>query len=140
MKTVSVYTINWTGLMIIGILNGVLREFAYGPFMSELHGHQLSSLIGLLLFGAYVWVLSGVRPMESAKQAGAIGLMWFVLTVIFEFSFGHFVAGHSWERLLGDYKLLEGRLWLLVLIWILIAPQVFYRLRSSRAPARGITQ
>ena len=42
------------------------------------------------------------------------------MTVAFEFGFGHFVAGHSWQRLLGDYNLLEGRVWLLFLLWILV--------------------
>ena len=132
MKTVPVYAINWTGLMIIGILNGVIRVFLYTPAMPELHAHQLSTLIGLLLFGAYVWILSGVRPMESAKQAAVIGVMWLFMTVLFEFGFGHYVAGHSWEKLINDYDLLKGRLWLLVLIWIALSPRIFYMLRSSR--------
>lgn len=136
MKTVSVYATNWTGLMIIGILNGVIRVYLYAPAMSELHAHQLSTFIGLFLFGTYIWVLSGIRPMESAKQATVIGVTWLVLTVLFEFGFGHYVAGHSWEKLIADYNLLEGRLWLLVLVWITIAPRVFYRLRSSRFPGR----
>ncbi|MEW6447103.1 MAG: hypothetical protein AB1426_03305, partial [Bacillota bacterium] len=57
-----------------------------------------------------------------------IGLIWLVLTVAFEFGFGHFVMGHSWSRLLHDYNLLKGRLWVLVLLWVAIAPYVFYRL------------
>jgi len=57
--------------------------------------------------------------------------------VLFEFGFGHWVAGHSWRRLLADYKLLAGRLWALVLVWIGIAPWVFYRLGPEPDRSRG---
>jgi hypothetical protein len=34
-----------------------------------------------------------------------IGILWLVLTVAFEFSFGHFVFGRSWEGLASDYNI-----------------------------------
>jgi hypothetical protein len=58
-----------------------------------------------------------------------IGLTWLALTVAFEFLFGHYVAGHSWRALLNDYDLLAGRLWVLVLAWLALAPYLFYRLQ-----------
>jgi len=76
-----------------------------------------------------VWFLTGRWRIESAGQAIAIGVIWLVLTVAFEFLFGHFVVGHPWSRLLHDYDLLQGRVWVLVLVWTTIAPYVFYRLR-----------
>ena len=51
-----------------------------------------------------------------------IGIFWLVLTIIFEFLFGHFVIGHSWEKLFADYNIFKGRLWLLVLLNNVIAP------------------
>jgi hypothetical protein len=69
------------------------------------------------------------RP-ESGGRALAMGVTWLVLTVAFEFLFGHYVAHHSWSRLLHDYNIVEGRIWLLVLVWITFAPLVFYRLRK----------
>jgi hypothetical protein len=56
-------------------------------------------------------------------------LTWLVLTVIFEFLFGHFVMGHPWSSLFHDYNLLAGRVWVLVLIWIAAAPSIFYRIQ-----------
>lgn len=51
------------------------------------------------------------------------------LGVAFEFLFGHYVAGHSWERLLHDYNLVAGRVWLILLVWVALAPSLFFRLR-----------
>jgi apolipoprotein N-acyltransferase len=58
-----------------------------------------------------------------------IGLIWLVLTVMFEFGFGHFVAGHSWQRLLQDYNIRAGRVWLAILLWVAFAPYLFFRIR-----------
>ena len=68
--------------------------------------------------------------MALSVPALAIGGIWLALTVAFEFLFGHYVMGHPWSRLFHDYNLLEGRLWVLVLVWTFIAPYVFYRLGS----------
>jgi hypothetical protein len=64
---------------------------------------------------------------DSPQQSLTVGFIWLGLTVAFEFIFGHYVVGHSWSELLTDYNILTGRLWIVVLIWITIAPLVFYR-------------
>ena len=137
MKNLSAYALSWIGMVAIAILNGAIREKAYGPFMGELPAHQLSTFIIILLFGAYIWVLTGTYPIESPTQALIIGVMWLVMTVIFEFVFGHFVMGHPWSGLLQDYNLFKGRVWSLVLIWASVAPYLFYRIRSRTAARMG---
>jgi hypothetical protein len=130
MKTILLYAGAWLGLVALAIVNGALREKTYGPHMEELSAHQLSTVIGLCLFAAYIWFLTGLCRLETARQALLIGAMWLIMTVAFEFLFGHYVAGHSWSRLLHDYNLLKGRVWVLVLIWTAVAPYFFYRVRS----------
>ena len=131
MKTFFIYIAFWFGLVVVAIINGAVREKVYGPLMSELSAHQLSTLIGLVLFGIYIWILTGAYPMESSRQAIAIGGTWLVMTVIFEFVFGHWVMKHPWQRLFHDYNIFQGRVWLLVLIWTAIAPSCFYVLRNG---------
>ena len=131
MKTIFIYAACWIGMVVLAILNGIMRESLYKQYMHELTAHQVSTLILLILFGIYVWFLTGLRPLESAKQALLIGVMWCVMTVVFEFVFGHYVAGHPWSKLFQDYNLVKGRLWSLVLIWTTIAPYIYYRIRSQ---------
>lgn len=130
MKTVLIYAASWLGMVILAIVNGATRDRGYGPHMSKLAAHQLSTLIGLTLFGIYIWLFTGLRPIESSRQAVSIGATWFGMTVAFEFIFGHFVLKHTWNQLLEDYNLFKGRVWLLVPLWTAIAPYIFYRLRS----------
>jgi hypothetical protein len=49
--------------------------------------------------------------------------------VLFEFGFGHYIAGHPWEKLVADYDVLEGRVWSLVLLAESLSPWLVYRLR-----------
>jgi len=115
--------------MAIAIVNGVLRESWYGKRLSELAAHQVSTLTAVILFGVYIWFILRIWPPTSAVQAIAVGLLWLAMTIAFEFVFGHYVAGHTWERLLHDYNLLAGRIWLLVLVWVAVAPYLCFRVR-----------
>lgn len=124
------YTIAWIGLAIIGIINGVIREVGYGKFLGELLAHQVSSVTGIILFGLFTWCLTLRWRMQSSGQAFTIGIIWLALTIAFEFLFGHYVMKHPWSRLFHDYNILEGRVWILVLVWITIAPYGICRLRS----------
>ena len=126
------YTVAWLGLVVIMILNGTIRNLVYGPLMSKLTAHQISSVTGILLIGLVTWLLSLKWRIQSERQALAIGSLWLVLTIVFEFIFGHYVMGHPWSRLLYDYNLLEGRVWSLVLIFTMIAPYIIYKMRSRQ--------
>ena len=44
-----------------------------------------------------------------------VGAAWLSLTVAFEFGFGRAVAKQSWEELLADYNVSQGRTWPFVL-------------------------
>jgi hypothetical protein len=130
MKIVIIYALSWIGMVVLAILNGAIRENFYRQFMRELSAHQLSTFIMIIFLGIYLWILTGVWRIESLKQAAVIGIIWFSMTVGFEFVFGHYVMGHSWRKLICDYNILKGRVWVFVLIWTTVAPYIFYRVRS----------
>lgn len=123
------YLIAWVAMVPIAILNGALRESTYGRRLSELRAHQLSTATGIVLLGALMWAVIRVWPPSSGGQALGIGLLWLFLTVAFEFSFGRLVVKRSWAELARDYDVLKGRVWLLVLVWVGVAPYLFHRLR-----------
>ena len=124
------YVIAWIPMVFIAILNGTLRQSWYGQYLSELRAHQLSTLTGILLFAIYIGLMTGIWEPDSAAQALTIGFIWLGLTVAFEFIFGHYVAGQAWKRLLEDYNIFAGRVWIALLIWVALAPYLFYRWRN----------
>ncbi|WP_342304324.1 hypothetical protein [Methanolobus sp. ZRKC5] len=115
--------------MVFAIINGIIRNSFYGKFFSELLAHQVSTVIFCTLIIAFSYVFfmfSGVTG--TPRDYAYIGIMWLFLTVAFEFLFGYYIAGHSWEHLLTDYNILKGRIWLLVPIVTALAPSIVYRL------------
>lgn len=121
------YVLFWFALVMIAIGNGALREGTYGRSISDLKAHQLSTLVGIVLTGIAVWSLSRFWPLGTAQQAWTIGVLWLLMTVGFEFTFGHFIAGHAWGQLFADYNILAGRVWPVFLVWVTVMPYVFFR-------------
>jgi hypothetical protein len=117
-------------MLFIAIINGAIREGWYGKHLSELQAHQISTVTGVLLFGVYVWALIHIWRPASAGQAMAMGLVWLGMTVAFEFLFGHYVAKRPWRDLLHDYNIFVGRVWVVVLVWVTLAPYFVYRLQQ----------
>jgi hypothetical protein len=130
------YAFAWIVMVVIGILNGTLRDLGYGPYFSEPTAHQISTLTALIFFGLFIWYLTRRWHLDSGKQALTVGLIWLGLTILFEFIFGHYVMGNPWSWLLHDYDISKGRLWVLVLVWVAIAPYVFFRLVRKPVPDR----
>jgi hypothetical protein len=114
--------ISWLILFVIAFANGAFRSLYYVRFLGEQRANQVSCGTGILAFGIAIWLLSRRWRFASNAQAWRTGLLWLGLTIGWEFVFGHYVMGHPWERLLHDYAIWEGRLWVLVLAFVLVAP------------------
>ncbi len=120
----------WLLCMAGAILNGTLREFVFNPWIGTAWGHVLSTVLLSLLILAITWSTIGWMAPASAAQAWAIGIAWFVLTLAFEFGFGRIVSHKSWQVLLADYHLWEGRIWVMVPLITAVAPVWMARLRG----------
>ena len=127
------YLAVWLSLAIVAVVNGTVRQFTYGKFVQELAAHQISTITAILASSAIVWTANRWWPIRSVSQAWSIGVSWLMLTLIFEFGFGHYIAGHTWDRLLADYNLLEGRVWSLFLMWVAVLPIVIFKFTSRAA-------
>ena len=129
MTMVTRYMAAWFGLVVLAIINGIARNSMYGPYMNELTAHQVSTVTGVTLVMLATWLLNRFWPLGSEKESVVIGVIWLVMTVAFEFLFGHYVMDHTWERLLQDYNILAGRIWILLLAFTAAAPYIVYRIK-----------
>ena len=120
------YFLLWFPMLLIAIANGLLREFVFKKYVSELTAHQLSTGTLIIFFTFYIGFVMHRFPPSSATQAIIIGFIWLLLTLTFEFGFGLY-RGTSFSKLLEDYNLLKGRLWVLVPLWIAVAPLIYYK-------------
>ena len=137
MNITAKYALFWFPLVLVAIVNGIIRQELIIPISGDLIGHQISTVTFPLLFFGYVWLIARKWVIPTSKQAWMIGLMWLAMTVVFEFGFGHYVMGHPWEKLLHDYNVFEGRLWVVILIATLVLPEMVRRMRKPGAANPG---
>ncbi len=128
-RSVRAWLVAWVGGSVLGIVNGVIRETTYKNRVGDLTGDQISAATLIALLGLYFWLLERRWPLASTQLAFAIGAAWVVLTVAFEFVFGHYVDKKSWAELVRNYDITSGNLWLLVLVWIGVGPAAVRTLR-----------
>lgn len=112
----------WILLVVVAVLNGGARNAFLAPRFGELGGHVIGTgiLCGVIFFVA--WLTIPWLGPRAVHQALLIGTVWMFLTVAFEFLAGHYLFGNSWTRLLADYNLLRGRVWILVPLASLLPP------------------
>lgn len=109
--------ITWVIFIPIPIINGVVRNFVYAPVVGELLAHQISTAIAVFTFLLLIFYRFKTEIMSlSEKTLFLIGLIWVTITVLFEFIFGYYVAGNSLDKLLADYNILAGRVWIIFLV------------------------
>jgi hypothetical protein len=104
--------------------------------MSELRAHQVSTVTGVIFIFGYYWLLNSRWPIEAMRQAQTIGVIWILFTVVFEFLFGQYVMGNTWSRLLQDYNLMEGRVWIVFILNLLASPIIIYQLEGGKTESR----
>ena len=120
----------WFGLVVLAVANGTLRTLELNPRLGERAGHVASTLLlCLLLLAAALLAIGWIGPRSRADVL-LIGGFWLALTIAFEFLAGHFLFRNPWSKLLADYNLLHGRIWVLVLITTFLAPGLAAWLRG----------
>lgn len=124
----------WFAMLLVSIANGAVRDCTYGRYVSELTAHQISTASGIALLGAVIWKFGALASPSSGTEALRVGLFWAALTVTFEFVAFHYLGGHSWAELLANYNVLQGRVWVFLVLWIAVAPYVFFRFRGLASP------
>lgn len=67
--------------------------------------------------------------MECTAQGS---LPWLLMTVFFEFGFGHFIAHKAWVELLDAYNVSKGNLWLVVLVATFVSPWLAAQLQTVK--------
>jgi hypothetical protein len=120
----------WLGLLVLAIANAGLREALITPSMGASAGHVISTITLCVAILVLSWLtIRWIRP-QSSREAWALGGLWFGLTVAFEFLAGHYLFGNPWSRLLEDYNVFRGRVWVFVLLTTALAPFLCARARG----------
>jgi hypothetical protein len=120
----------WLAILLLANINGAVRELWIIPDIGEVAGRAVSTVILCALVLLLTWLTIGwIRPIAPA-DAMKIGALWLVLTLAFEFLVGHYLFRKPWAVLLEDYNVAQGRIWVVVLVVVLLAPRWTAHLRG----------
>jgi hypothetical protein len=120
-------------LAVVMFTNGAVRALVLQPRLGEHLARQIATGLGVLIVFGFAFFF--VRRLGAPKTVDllGVGVVWLVLTLAFEFGMG-LVAGRSWETMLADYDILEGRLWPLIPLATLVAPWFWGAVGGERRP------
>jgi hypothetical protein len=98
----------WLVIIVTETVNGILRGILLVPIVGDLPARQIGVLIGSLLIFAVT--LLSIRWIAARKtlQLLSVGLLWVVLTVLFEIWLGRLVLCLPWDRITEDYDITRG--------------------------------
>lgn len=121
----------WLIILVGAIVNGGIREKvlfrAFGSFTGFImSGLTLSAFIFIVALIAAPWY-----GQLRSKQWLLIGSFWLVLTLLFEFGFGHYIQDKPWSDLFEAYTFKGGNIWPFVLLTTLLAPWIAARFRGQ---------
>jgi hypothetical protein len=109
-------------ILLLANFNGAARQAWLLPQLGEPAARVVSTLILCGVVVLLTWLtISWIGP-ATALDAMKIGLLWLGLTLAFEFLVGHYVFRQPWNTLLEDYDIRRGRIWVLALLVVVLAP------------------
>lgn len=121
----------WLVIVIAAIFNGAIREKLLTPFIGPdislpLSGITLSALVFIITYFAIPF-FGNVK----SRVYLLIGVFWTLLTLAFEYLFGHYVMGTPWHEIHQVFTILNGNLFIIVLIVTALSPWAAARLRGK---------
>ena len=117
----------WAIILPFMIANGIFRELVLKRAVNDATADVLSALIGVAIIVVSTRVLLHPLAGKSVPDLVRASVTLVVLTVLFEFTFGHYVDHKSWAELAANYEIWNGRLWPVVLAVLAFTPFVWGR-------------
>ena len=120
----------WLGIAILAIINGVVRDNVVAPMYGREIALPLSGIsLAIVVFFITYFTIGFLGKVTRSVCIGT-GVQWVMMTLAFEFLFGHYVAGKSWATLMQTFNVASGDLFVVVLLVSLVAPCIAARLRG----------
>lgn len=130
MSTLLKATGIWFFFVIAAIFNGFLRE----KILLSVIGIEMALPISGVLLAILVFLVTllSVSIIRSSQQYVyiLIGILWVVLTLSFEFIFGHYAMGKPWQEIFQVFNIQKGDLFVLVLLVTAISPWAAGKIRG----------
>lgn len=120
----------WLIIITAETAHGILRGLILVPQVGDLRARQIGVFIGSAIILLITYLFIKWIAAKSKGELLAVGLIWLILTLSFEFVLGYLVLGFDMDRMLSDYDIANGGLMLFGLVILLFSPMLADRVRS----------
>jgi len=121
----------WFVIAVFAVINGAFRESVLVPSFGQSVALPISGLsLSIIVFMVSYFSFSLFR-VKSYRSYLFIGIQWVLMTLIFEFVFGHYVASKSWSEILQTFNILKGNLFIIVLLVSCISPLLVAKIKGA---------
>lgn len=121
----------WLVIIVAETIHGTLRTFFLAPYIGDLRARQISFFTGCVLILAIAYLFISWIHAKTIRLLLVVGLIWVVLTAAFEVMLGRFAMGLSWEQIIADYDITEGRLMMFGFVFLMFSPIIAAKMRHS---------
>jgi hypothetical protein len=120
----------WVGLIGAEVVHGIVRSLVLMPRVGDKRARQIGVFTGSLVNLVIARLFIQWFGAQTTRVLVGIGVVWVVLTMVFEVAFGRLVVKSSWERIRSDYDLPHGGLLPIGLVALAGSPLVASRFRG----------
>jgi hypothetical protein len=121
----------WFFIAVAESIHGILRRIFILPVIGDLRAHQVGMLVGCIIIFAVAWFCIRWIDARTFSEQLKVGASWMLLMAIFEVILG-LAFGYSQELIFADYNIVEGRLMIFGMIFMLFAPALAAKARGFR--------
>ncbi len=122
----------WLLIIFAESIHGTIRQVFLAPLIGDFNARRIAVFTAMILIFFIAYFFIRWINTSSVKSLFAIGLMWVILTILFEFALGIFIFGYSRERMFEDYDLSRGGLMGFGLLFMFFAPLLAAKVRDFR--------
>ena len=112
----------WLIIIVAESIHGTIRQVFLAPVVGDFTARRIAVFSGMILIFLITYFFVRWINAPSVKSLFAIGLIWVILTVLFEFGLGVFIFNYSRQRMFEDYDLSHGGLMGFGLLFMFFAP------------------
>lgn len=119
----------WLCFIPAAILNGGFREYVLIKYLDTALATAISGILLCILILLITWLLLPRLVTLNNKESYITGIIWMILTILFEFTSG-IGTGVPMKELIAAYNPLSGNLWILVVLTTMFAPTIISRINK----------
>ncbi len=116
-------------IIVAESINGTVRQLVIAPMISDLPARRVSFAVAIVLITAITFLFIKWIRASGYAELLALGGVWVLLMLGFEFGVGHFVFAMPLDLIASDYDPRRGGLMTFGMLYLSIVPSIAFRIR-----------